>query len=265
MSEYFRILNRVEEEHADADLNEGSKRLLDGAAKEAKPAAPKRNKNKAPAPRNDAQRTATATPATTPAKPIVRKKAARAHRPEDRSASFARTFDNLRAIAAESGLTRIVIAGASAGEDVDSVIEGLAAQAERHQLTAVFSELDETGNGYVLRERSRYGAGGPATEPANFRLTSGTAPDAFDAWLDRTLQASDMVMIKAPGLGQSVDAALLARNTDGIIVVVESDVTTKEDLKLAVERVRSVGCRVLGLIASGTEDDTPAWLRQITG
>jgi capsular exopolysaccharide synthesis family protein len=64
--------------------------------------------------------------------------------------------------------------------------------------------------------------------------------------LDRLRERADLVIIDSPPLLPVADAAVLARQTDGAIVVVKHAKTTREHLARGLERLRAVDARVLG-------------------
>jgi capsular exopolysaccharide synthesis family protein len=59
---------------------------------------------------------------------------------------------------------------------------------------------------------------------------------------------AEVVLIDAPPLLPVTDAAVLARECDGAIVVVRHGKTTREQATRALEALRSVGARVLGTV-----------------
>lgn len=83
------------------------------------------------------------------------------------------------------------------------------------------------------------------------------------SWLDEARSQHDVVIIEAPPLGLSVDAAVVARACDGLILIVEPRVTTSAALLASVERADAVGCRILGVVTQGKTETLPAWLRQL--
>lgn len=58
----------------------------------------------------------------------------------------------------------------------------------------------------------------------------------------------DYVLIDVPPLNQYADATALARLTDGIVVVLEANVTRKEAASKAIESLRSSGISILGAV-----------------
>ncbi|QMW68242.1 polysaccharide biosynthesis tyrosine autokinase [Mumia sp. ZJ1417] len=69
----------------------------------------------------------------------------------------------------------------------------------------------------------------------------------------RTLRESyDVVLIDAPPLLPITDAALLASQADGAILVVRSKKTTRDQVRRAVDRLQGVGARLLGTVLTMT-------------
>jgi len=66
--------------------------------------------------------------------------------------------------------------------------------------------------------------------------------------LDQLIQRYDLVLIDTPPLLSVTDAAALAPATDGVILVVKPGVTKLSALQQALEQLRAVGARVLGVV-----------------
>jgi capsular exopolysaccharide synthesis family protein len=64
--------------------------------------------------------------------------------------------------------------------------------------------------------------------------------------LARLRERADLVIIDTPPLLPVADAAVLARQTDGAIVVVKHGKTTRDHLTRGLQRLRAVDARVLG-------------------
>ncbi len=88
-------------------------------------------------------------------------------------------------------------------------------------------------------------------------LTSGVLPPnpaellqsrAMADVLEKARKSFDVVIIDAPPLLPVTDAALLAVQSDGALLVVRHGKTTKEQLHHSVERLRAVGGRPLGAV-----------------
>ncbi len=284
MSEYFRILNRVEEEHPDSDLNAGSKPVAgpDNSAGSQRRTRARRSATEVrPAYATDqaVEGASTASPTVEShdrgSQPEVLPEPPRrsAGQTQARKESFARAFDNLRAIAVDSGLRSIVVAPCSGREAVEDVIAGLATEANRHELQTFSARLRFSDGRYVIGEHTRFLTNSASldpeaqkmADPISFRLNAGTLPAELTGWIEAAESACDLLIIHGPALGHNVDAALVGRGTDGVILVIEPHMTTHEDLRAAVERARSVHCNILGIVANGTRDELPAWMRQLAG
>ena len=139
--------------------------------------------------------------------------------PSPHSDSFARAFDNLRAIAAGSRLRSLVIAAASVTEKVEPVVAGLAAEACQHQLETLTAAFTESEGEYLLRKLCLYGAEQTSVDTdlreenpsISFHLGTADLPGVLTAWIENAGESHDLLLLHGPALGNSVDAALIAR------------------------------------------------------
>ena len=92
-------------------------------------------------------------------------------------------------------------------------------------------------------------------------LTSGPIPpnpaellqsQAMSDMLSELRASYDIVLIDAPPLLPITDAALLASQADGAILVVRSKKTTRDQVKRAVDRLQGVDARLLGTVLTMT-------------
>jgi receptor protein-tyrosine kinase len=65
-------------------------------------------------------------------------------------------------------------------------------------------------------------------------------------------ESFDTVIIDAPPLLPVADAAIMATQVDGAILVVRHGKTTKDQVKLAANRVGQVGARLFGVVVNMT-------------
>jgi capsular exopolysaccharide synthesis family protein len=72
--------------------------------------------------------------------------------------------------------------------------------------------------------------------------------DAFRHFVESVRDKYDHVMSDSPPLGAVTDAAILAAQLDGVIVVVKSQSTTREALRVTARQLNDVGARVLGAV-----------------
>jgi hypothetical protein len=112
-----------------------------------------------------------------------------------------------------------------------------------------------TASGIVALPQ-RGGAGAGALEPVSGGST-------LTRWFEQSSGGVDFIAIAAPPLDSSVEAALLARACDGLVIVVESEVTPRESLHRAVRLARASGCRLLGLVMSEPKARLPSWWRRL--
>ncbi len=175
---------------------------------------------------------------------------------EPRPQHFGELLDNLRALASATHTPRVVVAGVSGDERLEGLRAGLQEEAAARQLRLLLGELSEVAGGRQLR------AVAPDSHLAPQPLAGNPGVGAA-AWLERAAASCDFIWIEAPPLASAVDAALLARSCDGLLVVVETDLTGRLALRTAVERVRAVGCKLLGLVVLGTPKKQPYWLRKL--
>lgn len=101
----------------------------------------------------------------------------------------------------------------------------------------------------------------PVLTPGLEVLTSGPLPPNPSELLQTNAMAEliselrirfDVVIIDSPPLLPVTDAALLASIADGVILVVRHGKTSREQVRAAVERLESVGSRILGVVLNMT-------------
>lgn len=88
-------------------------------------------------------------------------------------------------------------------------------------------------------------------------LTSGTIPpnpsellqsQAMRELLDRARKEFDVIVIDTPPLLPVTDAALIAAQADGALVVVRHGRTTRDQLRLSMDRLEAVDAKALGVV-----------------
>jgi hypothetical protein len=109
------------------------------------------------------------------------------------------------------------------------------------------------------------GVGDPAvgsrTSPCN--LKGRPAEEVARRWLEDAISGHDLLIVEAPPLSASVDAALLGRACSGLVLVAEALATARQDLGQAAETARLADCPLLGLVLTGSRDWLPGWLSRI--
>jgi hypothetical protein len=176
-------------------------------------------------------------------------------------------LDNIRVLSAGHTTRTVVFAGASKSEPVGLVTAGLAAHAERQGMAVFTAELTKSDGRSFLVPRPSPGAAARfgAADALEIDLDGGAAPSDLNAWVERVAPDAQLVIVAGPPLANSIDTALLACASDGLVIVAESEVTDRNALQLAAERARIAGCRTLGVVMHGTQERMPAWMRRLMG
>jgi hypothetical protein len=186
--------------------------------------------------------------------------------------SFTALFDNLRAIGNGAPIASVVISAASMVESVDRISNGLADEVCRHSLRVVVAELSRSVSQPILKIRLQSRDTDDSDTEASIPhpaqslvldLRGGPVPQELTDWMTSARAHYDMVILEAPPLGLSVDAAMLARACDGLILTAEARGTSKDMLMDAVGRADTVGCPLLGIVMQGRPEWTPWWLRRV--
>lgn len=171
---------------------------------------------------------------------------------------FAELLDNLRALVSEAAVPKVVVSGVSGVEPIAEITAGALEEAEDRGLDLVTGELVARVEHRILHRHGDH-EGGP--EP--LQLSGNPPPAVTRRWLEEAATGHDFLLIEAPPLEKSVEAALLARYCDGLVILVEIDITPRLVLQAAVQRARAAGCTILGLVMSGTPNTQPYWLRKL--
>ena len=179
------------------------------------------------------------------------------------AAGFATLFENLRTRLKGQQLRSLVFAGVSAAQSVRVVTTGLARHVEQLGLSVYLAELTEETGRALLQPHTDEIRGGGGPLPLDLRGRTWSAE--FSNWLQGTATTPDLTIIEGRPLAISIDAALLARACDGLVLVAQTEVTLRGALQAAAERARAVGCPPLGLVMHGTHEHLPKWLGQIVG
>jgi polysaccharide biosynthesis transport protein len=176
-------------------------------------------------------------------------------------------------VAVERPVPIVVMAGVGEGASASTAVAGLAAAARECGLRMAVAELAGTAGRLMLRQRRlRAGElpaheGMPAESPDGPALGAALQAQSTAAQLESWLQRSgaDFVLVEAPPLALAADAALLARICDGLVLVVEPAVTSREALRRAVRLAETSRCRLIGLVMREERRALPSWLRRLLG
>ena len=81
--------------------------------------------------------------------------------------------------------------------------------------------------------------------------------NAMGELLDALRARFDIVIVDAPPLLPVTDAALLAAQADGALLVVRHGKTTRDEVHQSTERIAAVGGRLLGAVLNMAPDKGP--------
>jgi capsular exopolysaccharide synthesis family protein len=205
---------------------------------------------------------------------------------------FPEAEELFRGIYTRAGLTApgvVAVTSAIAGEGKTTVALGLAvmvaqdfperrvllAEADLRQpvLAADFDVEPSPGLAEALEGVYPVGLGYRETFLPNLRLLPAGEPtpnpsrllrsSRFPAVLAATQRNHDLVILDAPALLVSSDAALVTDQADGVIMVIRSGVTPAPIVNRALELVAEE--RLRGMVLNGAQSAVPGWLRRIFG
>ena len=74
------------------------------------------------------------------------------------------------------------------------------------------------------------------------------ASDTFKEFIEDLSKEYDYVFIDTPPVGLFTDASLVSTISDGVIFVIKSSDTKKEDISLAIENLKKVDAHILGAV-----------------
>lgn len=168
--------------------------------------------------------------------------------------AFAQLLDSLRALETSFTAPGIVLAAAGEASAVGRVLEGLEEQARRKGIRLLVARL-------VVSETERFLERETAENPDRLEINRTVSEDTLRSWFERATAGQDLLIVEAPPLSDSVDAALLARAGDGLAIVVEPLATSQAQFETAVERAKAAGCFLLGLVMSRHTHWLPGILR----
>lgn len=78
----------------------------------------------------------------------------------------------------------------------------------------------------------------------------------FQVVLDELAQRFDRLILDSPPVQVVTDAVVLSKKTDGVILIVKSGKTLREDIKRSAREIRAVDGKIFGVIVNGFELDS---------
>jgi capsular exopolysaccharide synthesis family protein len=77
--------------------------------------------------------------------------------------------------------------------------------------------------------------------------------ETFRALIEEARERYDLVIFDSPPLSAVADAAVLAPQLDGVLLVVRANRTTRDAIRSVLRQVRDVGARVVGGVLNGLD------------
>ena len=179
-------------------------------------------------------------------------------------------LDVLRTVAPKHSCPCVVIVGVSGVESLSNLMLGLARQAGANGLGFMHVQATSGPQGRSLNilentsdsDDDRYAIG--TLEHWNQTISGGaTRGCELDQWLEEASLHHDLILVEGPSLDQSLEAAFLGSQCDGVLLAAEVDRTHRAALSLAAERAAASGCRVLGVVLTETKRWLPRWLDRL--
>jgi capsular exopolysaccharide synthesis family protein len=177
----------------------------------------------------------------------------------------------------------LVFAGCQGGEGCTRVVRDFAETLAASGLNVLLVDADLrtaglttsiVARGTDLVELVAEGRSLPAAEWGKGKLTVVPSPEAphpdkdrffrspeFAAWLDAQRATYDYVLLDAPSLLHFADGNLMARLCDGVVIVVQAEVTTRESLVRAREQMERAGANLIGVVLNRVRNPVPVFLR----
>lgn len=190
--------------------------------------------------------------------------------PAKQQVAHAALLESLRGLDSDLEVPTVVISGVDSADAPRPVIAGLMIQAHLRGLRLTLGKL-VPGKGFrLLRKRVPRNVPGDDTrapgvdsQAEDMALQIIGAPDEtiLRDWYQRAAETADLLVIEAPPMLTSSDAALLARACDGLVLVVEMLGTKQDAFETAVERARAAGAAPIGVVM----DRHREWLPRVFG
>ncbi len=186
-------------------------------------------------------------------------------------AEFSELLGSLRLAALSSPSRSVVVAAVSHTQASRRVMEGLEVIGDQGPLEVVRGELEVSAGGRSVRlRRTSAGQGGridaaaetaPAERILALDLNEVSLAEKLRNQIGLVNPKADLAVVHGPPLTRSVEAALRAGATAGIVLVVELMITPRSDLFVALDRIERSGSTILGVVTVG-KTVLPRWLQR---
>ena len=186
-----------------------------------------------------------------------------------RQNAHATLLDTMRTVAGEAQTPSIVVAGIATAASAQAVIDGVADQAALRGVRLQIGDVVITQAHRTLSIREDHPAalerpaGRDPDASLSLELTAPAAQESLRTWVADAGSGFDLLLVAAPPILSSVDALLVARACDGLVLVAEPLATQREEFEIAVERARASGCQVLGLVMNENREWLPRFLGRL--
>lgn len=178
--------------------------------------------------------------------------------------TFSRLLDGLRLVAQSSETRCVVIADVSSEHASRRLIEGLEEQACQKPVSLVSGDFGQSERrALTLHRVSDSESPAAISTPLSLDRDAESLSRDVQSRLEQVAPDAEVAILRGPPLAVSVDSALLARATAGLVVVLEPQVTTRADLHLALSRASHSGSSVIGFVMYGSRHWLPKWTRRL--
>ncbi len=177
------------------------------------------------------------------------------------SVAIANLLDAMRSLDNGRRCPTLVLAPVASDHDLRGLTSGLVRQADHRGLDLVVAELLAVSGRPSVRECLHSSALRDGRPP--LAEVGPYEPVEIAEWHQAQCTERDVIILEGPSLEDSVDAALVARDFDGLLLVAESEKTSRVALKNAAERARESGCDVLGIVLESSRRWLPKWFDRL--
>jgi protein-tyrosine kinase len=152
------------------------------------------------------------------------------------------TAINLAIYMAMSG-TKVLLADTDFRKPLEAKRLGADEMTGLSDLLRAKASYDDVLNSTNVSNLSYISCGSKFSNPTGLLTTP-----IFRMFMKKVVEDFDIVLFDTPALSSVIDAALVASQTDGTIIVIEHGVTKKESLTRAKEQLEKANANILGVV-----------------
>lgn len=160
---------------------------------------------------------------------------------------FSQTLGDLIVAAGGRIPEKVVLAAAGPAVDAARFTAELALHARHIGLAVLAAEVTCRTGRTAIRWFDAPGVDSANPDPLALDLFNPRWPEDFAGWRARTARFADMVLVAGPSLDRSIDAALVASEFDGIVLLADRRSTPRQAIEDAARRCRGLGTRIFGV------------------